>query len=221
MLSCGVSRRCEILTFSTIHRLPCDKVPEMLRAVILGLMAALAALSETPLRSIGIFVQFEAAPASQSVVAMKNEVARILKPAGFTIYWRSLEENLGAEAFSDILVVKFHGKCRIQYATTEGELTNEEYTLATTLVNAGKVLPYSDVACDQVVRLLPTAVGNRQNALGKALGRVLAHELYHLLGNVTRHAAKGIGKSTIAAIDLAAGSLRFDDATTALLAQAK
>jgi len=193
----------------------------MLRAVILGLMAAFAALSQTAPRSIGIFIQFEAAPASQSVVVMKSEVARILKPTGFTINWRSLEENRGSEAFSDILVVKFHGKCRIQYGDPEGDLTDQEYSLATTLVSKGKVLPYSDVACDQVVRLLPTALGNRQNALGKALGRVLAHELYHLLGNVTRHAAQGIGKSTIAAIDLAAGSLRFDDATTALLAQVK
>src|SRR5687767_3194000 len=117
----------------------CDKVPEMLRAVILGLMAAFAALSQTAPRSIGIFIQFEATPASQSVVVMKSEVARILKPAGFTINWRSLEENRGSEAFSDILVVKFHGKCRIQYGDPEGDLTDQEYTLATTLVNKGKV----------------------------------------------------------------------------------
>jgi hypothetical protein len=83
-------------------------------------------------------------------------------------------------------------------------------------VRDGKVLPFSEVACDRVVQLLPDAP-NRQSILGKALARVLAHELYHALADVTRHASEGIAKATLAAVDLATGTIKFDTTASALL----
>jgi hypothetical protein len=66
-------------------------------------------------------------------------------------------------------------------------------------VNHGEVMPYAEIQCDQIrtglagVRLGPSQK-DRQRALGLALGRVVAHELYHVLAKTTAHAEHGLAK---------------------------
>jgi hypothetical protein len=45
--------------------------------------------------------------------------------------------------------------------------------------------------------------------MGRALGRVLAHELYHIFANTTRHAADGVGKPAYSVADLLSADFRF------------
>ena len=190
----------------------------MFRACFLGIIAALMAASQPPPQrpSLGIFLNFDSELPTVSLAAMKAEVAKIMRPTGFALYWRLLVDNQGTEAFSHIAVVQFHGKCQLSNpavpVTPKGE-----YGLAATLVRDGSVLPYSDIACDKVARILPSGVGDRQIALGRLLGRIVAHEIYHSVANVTQHAASGIAKGTHSATDLAAGSLMFDDASTRII----
>jgi hypothetical protein len=40
-----------------------------------------------------------------------------------------------------------------------------------------------------------TTAVERQKALGLAMGRVVAHEMYHVLAGVTTHAAQGLSKA--------------------------
>jgi len=49
----------------------------------------------------------------------------------------------------------------------------------------------------------------RDLAFGRAMGRVLAHELYHILANEKGHDRTGIAKPVITAQELLAGSIRF------------
>jgi len=160
--------------------------------------------------AIGVFIDFDAVPSARSVEVMKSEAAKIMNSAGYKLNWRALKENEGHEAFSHVVVVKFHGKCRLEYPALSDAETNEPVTLASTLVRDGQVLPFSDVQCDQVRKILAySAPPDRQRALGLALGRVVAHELYHLLAGTTKHAGAGLARATHDWLDLLSGAASF------------
>ena len=83
----------------------------------------------------------------------------------------------------------------------------------------GRVLPFSEVRCDAVKQALsylrPEADSvERQKALGLAMGRVVAHELYHVLANATAHAAIGMAKAVESLDDLVSTRPIFFSAET-------
>jgi hypothetical protein len=185
-------------------------------ALCVAILSSLLALhAQAPERSLAIFLKFESAPSAESLQVMKDEVARILKPAGFTLHWRSLEDNAGTESFSEIAVFQFRGTCALPSGRTETD--RRDVTLATTAVGSAGVQPFSEVECATVARSIPSAPGNRQKALGRILGRVMIHELFHSLTNATVHSGRGILKSTQSVFDLVLGSPQLDDADTRLL----
>jgi hypothetical protein len=51
----------------------------------------------------------------------------------------------------------------------------------------------------------------REKIFGRAIARVLAHELYHIFANTRKHTARGIGKSTYLAQELVSGDLHFEE----------
>jgi hypothetical protein len=159
--------------------------------------------------AIGVYIDFDAVPSQTSVDEMKREAGKIMDSAGYFLDWRALKQNQGNEAFSNVVVVKFHGKCRLEYPLS-GTNTQQDVTLATTLVDRGHVLPFSDVQCDQIRKALPYSVSrDKQKALGLALGRVVAHELYHLLADKTKHAAAGLAAASHDWMDLISGTMAF------------
>ena len=179
---------------------------------MLWLMMLAAALAVNPANlkhpAIGVFIDFDAAPSEQSVDAMKKEAAKLMDSAGYVLDWRALKQNRGTESFANVVVVKFHGKCKLEYPVAVA--SDDEVTVATTLVDAGRVLPFSDVQCDQLRKALPYAKqGDKQRALGLAMGRVVAHELYHLLANTTKHAGAGLEAASHDWVELISGAAAF------------
>jgi hypothetical protein len=147
--------------------------------------------------SVGVFLDFDSVPGAASVDVMKKEVNSLLK--GISLNWRLVSENHGDEPFNGLVVLRFHGKCKVESWAQPGPGTGTR-TLGTTSVVNGRVLPYSEVECDEVRRALAyltTQVTQReqQKALGRALGRVVAHEIYHVLAHTTSHAAHGLAKA--------------------------
>lgn len=182
-----------------------------------ALAASVLAYGEETKPSVGVFMDFDAPPANTAVDAMKREVDSIMRPAGLRVDWRDLGENRGTEAFSGIVVVKFKGKCQVQPwrgEASEPELTNEKVVLGTSLVSGGQVMPFSEVECDQVRKTLayevPSTETDRQCALGRAMGRVVAHELYHVLACTTKHAGNGLTRATQTLRDMVNGKLGFN-----------
>ena len=85
----------------------------------------------------------------------------------------------------------------------------ETDALGSTQVGQGRVLPFSEVECDHIRKALAymrpgSNQLERQNALGLALGRVVAHELYHILTRTTTHATAGLAKASQSLRDLVA-----------------
>jgi len=190
----------------------------MFRAPLLAAVSALIALpafaqpAGERIPSVGVFLDFDNVPAKAPVETMKKEVESLLKSSGVTLDWRTTGNNHGDETFDGLVVLKFHGKCRVESWQSAGTAfgAGESRALGTTRVEDGHVLPFSEVKCDEVRQALgylrPEAnQGEKQKALGLALGRVVAHELYHVLAKTTVHAARGLARAAESLEELIAG----------------
>ena len=95
--------------------------------------------------------------------------------------------------------------------------------LGTSLVSGGQVMPFSEVECDQVRKTLAyegrSTEMDRQCALGRAMGRVVAHELYHVLACTTKHAGNGLARATQTLRDMISGTLGFNKDEAAAIRQ--
>src|ERR1051326_3834185 len=143
------------------------------------LCAILAALvSAAPAAPLTIVLDFDGPRSTPSIDAMKREVESLLKTP---FDWR-LRAELDAAPIENLVVVRFKGKCVMQPV---GYLYDERGPLAFTYSTAG-VQPYSEAACDKVIAAVRSAIaGGRFRAhrilLGRALGRIVAHEMAHIL----------------------------------------
>ncbi len=172
---------------------------------------------------ITIYTHFEQPYSSVSVDAMKEELEAIVHPAGISLEWRSLDAARGRESAVELVVVTFKGRCRMDelapFASAPG-------ALGSTHVSDGAVLPFADVYCDRIRRLIGEPleaedVRTRQNMLGRAMGRVLAHELYHVVARSTAHVPGGITKAFYTAGDLLRRKAGFSKKEAATLRNLK
>lgn len=183
----------------------------------LAFVAAVLAASLHARDGVAVYLDFEHRASEKSVAAMKREVNELMSPAGLRLHWRTLKENRGDEPFSNLVVVKLRGVCRVRWSFSSRD-TGEVMTLGTTRRAGSRVLPYSEVDCDSVREAVARSrVPQRESTLGRALGRVLAHELYHVLARTTRHAREGIAKSMQSWHDLVGKRAAFLEPDAALL----
>ena len=184
----------------------------MIRALFLavgGLLFSASGFCQT----VGVFLDFDSAPSRTSLEVMKQEVAALLRPSGVLLDWRLAAENRGDASFADLVLLKFQGKCKADAWTglTDAGRTR---TLGATKVAGGRVLPFSEVKCDAVRQALSylrpeASTLERQRAMGLAMGRVVAHELYHVLARTTAHAARGLAQAAESMQDLVAARPAF------------
>lgn len=195
----------------------------MPRKLVCALFACSAFLAAEPVRdpstsgSTAVFMDFEGKAAPPVVDEMKREIASLLKPAQVQLVWRLLDAPRSAEFFSDLIVVKFRGKCHmdgVQALFSELGPYEDNQSLGSTRVSDGHVLPFSQLECDRIRRsIAPLAMGSgpeqRNALLGRAMGRVLAHELFHILTKTVHHSGEGVAKMSYSRNDLVADGFSF------------
>ncbi len=167
---------------------------------------------------VAIYMSFDGDHSDVAIEAMRREVEALTKPGGLHLHWRLLDGNRGAETFSDLLVVKFRGKCNmegIQFLFSELGPDTEGGALGSTQTVNGQVLPFSELQCDRIRHsIAPLAIGaspdEREALLGRSLGRVLAHELFHVFANTEQHGREGVAKTRYSRKDLASQGFAFD-----------
>jgi hypothetical protein len=176
-----------------------------------------AAFAEGGAPPIAVFTTFDGKSSPRAIEAMKQEVESLTRPSGYELSWRSLDQPRIEESFSDLVVVKFHGNCHmegIQLLFNELGLESDGGVLGSTKVVDGQVLPFSNLECDRIRRsIAPLTVGNsteeREALLGRAMGRVLAHELFHILANTGQHGREGVAKAAHSRKDLVSDRFTF------------
>ena len=164
-----------------------------------------ALLPSLPAADLTVVLSFEAHHAARSVAQMRLEAERLLLDSGVSLDWRMLNDLPPGESFSRLAVVKFTGQCEMT-AFPSGP-TAPVAPLGITYRIAGRVVPFSQVACDEVratlaAAHLPADPEIRELLYGRALGRVLAHELFHVLNGNGRHTHSGVTQKYLSAASL-------------------
>jgi hypothetical protein len=113
--------------------------------------------------------------------------------------------------------MSFDGSCSdvAAVSTILKNSQDSQITLADASVSSGKVLPFFRVDCGYLFQLLGPYLRSmntqqRNAAVGRALGRVMAHEIYHIVGETTVHQARGVAKESFSVQDLIGSKFDFD-----------
>jgi hypothetical protein len=121
---------------------------------------------------------------------------------------------------SRIVAVALDGACSLDSLPAGSRDYSGTEVLGETSVSSDRVLPYVQVNCDSLIRALapslqPLSMPLRRVVFGRALGRVMAHELYHILSQRKDHEQTGAAKSSFSLEDLTARRFEFEFPTIA------
>jgi hypothetical protein len=157
-----------------------------------------------------LYTQFQQDPPAPVVQAIQSELEAIMAPTGLHFSWHSLAESRGVVA-SQLAIIHFKGECDAEGLSAESGFPGP---LGWTHISDGEILPFIDLNCDGLRifmqrDLMGVDTTNREAVFGRAMARVLAHELYHLLANTRAHTSGGIAKAAYSVQELLAPILHF------------
>jgi hypothetical protein len=169
-----------------------------------------------------VYLRADAAQPTATVSHMKRELATIMRTAGYRIQWRNTADDSRDDA-AQLAVLELNGACALPagYAASDSPPAKGA-SLATTNVTDGQVLPFSAIHCGALTRVLAPALSKDAGAqrdflYGRAMARVAAHELYHILTRTTEHAASGVARTCFSTDDLLTERFDFEATTLARL----
>jgi len=163
-----------------------------------------------------VYLRASEAQPAQSAAEMKREVNESMESAGYSVSWRTVGQSQNEVSGAAVVVVELRGSCRASFEPTQGVAAAT--SLGSTAVVNGELLPFSWVECGALSRYLSRELAResknrREFVYGRAVGRVIAHELFHVLANTKKHEDWGIGKAAFSARDLLNETFQFEMAT--------
>jgi hypothetical protein len=178
-----------------------------------AVFCALASAGDSRSGEVSIYLKPGRA-ADPAVTFMKNELASLMRGAGFNLEWLDVQAGTPDVRNSRLVVLALEGACAAPASVASQESSQP---LASTAVSAGRILPFSTVHCDSLNRVLGPAIASeparrRDFLYGRAMARLAAHELYHVLSESHFHTQEGIAKPAFSARDLLADRFEFEDA---------
>ncbi len=175
------------------------------RFVLLLSVISVSAMAQERSR-LALFLDFQHAPSERVSLEMQTEVERLFGPDAGPVTWRALRQNTGKESFHRLAVIHLSGTCKAGEVAVPAR-GRHGTQLGSTLVSSGTVLPVVNVECDKVRWFLREA---DERLYGRALGQVVAHELYHVLLGTVAHSQSGLSKAAHSSLDLGRVSYGFD-----------
>ncbi|HEY6987796.1 MAG TPA: hypothetical protein VH369_05400 [Bryobacteraceae bacterium] len=164
-------------------------------------------------------MQFEKPYSTDSVAALRHELQLQFQPVGLKVDLL-LADNIAANSeFNDLVVFKMKGACTM-IPLPLGAMIDERGPLAMSYSTDGEVLHFGEVQCDRVRRSLERVLGRgspdkSQFLFGAALGRVMAHEIYHMIADVKGHTRSGVTKTSLSAEELLDSKLSMSNSAKA------
>jgi hypothetical protein len=139
---------------------------------------------------------------------MQREAQAVLRTSGIQLDWRT-RSQASHESFNDLVLVKFSGSCDLD---TAQHASGKRGPLGSTFISDGSMLPFAEIACDRVAASVRSVMSGSDFEtadvlLGRALGRVVAHELVHILAGSCEHGLEGVHKAALSGRQLIADSL--------------
>ncbi|MGO9615893.1 MAG: hypothetical protein ACLP6W_05755 [Bryobacteraceae bacterium] len=175
-------------------------------------MASAAALCAQSMRPATLYTEFQQPPPAAVMDAIRGESEAIMGRLGIGLEWRSLAAANGKQVSLQLAVIRFLGRCDVSGLSPHRVGPG---ALGWTHESDGVILPFGEVDCGRIrsflqADLLGVPAKDRELVFGRAVGRVLAHELYHILARSSHHSPDGIGKAEYAVRDLLARHFIFD-----------
>src|SRR5579884_1753021 len=124
---------------------------------------------------VAVFLKPDNALSPAVLTAMQREVETLVAPMGLHIKWSYAD----TEIYSRVAVMRLRGQCSPLPLTPLIRLQGSE-PLGQTYVSDGRVLPFADVRCDSIRQVIERDLrsaqpADRDDLLGRSMGRVLAH----------------------------------------------
>jgi hypothetical protein len=179
-------------------------------AVILTAVPALFPAPVAP--SLTVVLDYEHPHSRPSFEAIKAELRSIMKGSGLSVDVQDKALLAPNSQFGGLVVFKMAGHCDATPIPVEA-LSDERGPLAMAYTSNGEILPFGEVKCDRVRRSLQRILGQGmppdrdRMAYGSALGKVMAHEIYHMLAHEPHHTKTGITKEALSSRELLDGSM--------------
>jgi hypothetical protein len=191
----------------------------LLCGLALGVVPLPGQPGEGPFALTAVYTEFEHEPPPLVVDSLKRELTSIMSPAGMPLEWRSLAAPRTGETFSELAVVTFKGTCDLSGLIPRRIDTG---ALGFTHLTDRQIIPFSEVDCDRIrgflsKALVPMGPPDREEVFGRAIARVVAHELYHIFTKTVHHGSSGLSQATYTVRDLMADDFCFAEADQLLL----
>lgn len=172
---------------------------------LLGLLACTLPLCAA---EVTVILDFKGPVSARATGEMQREAGAILRGTGVSLSFRSRAEAAQSD-FSDLVVMTFRGNCA---GDPPAPRYDESGPYAVTWTTDGRVLPFGEVDCNRVIRSARSAMwgGDLARAdqfYGRALGRVMAHEIVHMLTKSGDHGKSGVQREALSPRELTAATL--------------
>ena len=159
-----------------------------------------------------LYAHFEQQPPEAVFDSLQTELRSILDPLGLGYDWRDLDLSKGNEVSTELVVLHFKGNCGVGQLAPVAVYPGP---LGWTHISDGEILPFADINCDRIRvfiqrDLLRLPEAEREAAYGRAVARVLAHELYHIMAKTKKHGSWGIAKAAYTPDELLCPRLEFE-----------
>ncbi|HEY3440064.1 MAG TPA: hypothetical protein VGK29_04910 [Paludibaculum sp.] len=182
------------------------------KLLLLAATVCLSQAAEKPTLAVVMEFPGEVSPAARDTFRLETE--RLLEGAGVEVSWRTPGQAEWHETFHRVVVLKFRDGCTPARTMERGRVS----VLGRTFVTDGQVLPFIELDCRLVQE--DTYTGHCQASssacaarLGRALARVAAHEICHVLTTSGAHDKQGIMKPSFDHRDLCGAELSFSPGT--------
>lgn len=169
-----------------------------------------------PPRVLTIVVAAERPIPDGVMQAMRVEVSRLFHGAGLWFEWRFRSEMKNGVEAENLTVATFRGSCWMDNSAEVTPRSTPGAELAYAHVTDGAILPFAVIHCERVRAAARSAMwgGDFKRSpqlMGRALARVLAHEIFHIIGNEHEQSAEGVFKQALTGSDLIAETLDFHE----------
>jgi hypothetical protein len=152
---------------------------------------------------------------TELLAEMQRELASAFQPVEPKLEWVIAPDLPGFCENCRLLFVTFLGHCVVRPWTPEEPTVKIARWLGRTLTTNGELYPYIEIDCGRTLAFVRTGtilqIPLSVSQLGRALARVLAHELYHVLADTKVHGSSVLTSSKFRPSDLLYHHLAFEE----------
>lgn len=161
--------------------------------------------------SVTIVLSAQPNASNLSIAVLEQELAAI-PDLNLNLSWLRSEKLTTGIVLDRPVQVRLIGRCNLTGFLEKGPRQPGPYAWAH--VSDGRVLPFIDVDCDRIrAALFSTMWGedfqHRDFLLGRALARIIAHELHHVVRSEVHHSEEGLAQPRLTAASLIRGDARL------------